>query len=54
MNLNFKWKLLESCTIEGDSPVHVKSLNSSSILSRAGHEKSCLNLPGPSGKAKYS
>ena len=25
-----------------------------SILSRAGHVKSCLNLPGPSGKAKYS
>ena len=22
-------------------------------LSRAGHEKSCLNQPGPSGKAKY-
>ncbi len=27
--------------------------DSSSILSRAGHVKSCLNLPGPSGKAKY-
>ena len=26
----------------------------SSILSSAGHEKSCMNLPGPSGKAKYS
>ena len=25
-----------------------------SILSRAGHVKSCLNLPGPSGKAKYT
>ena len=24
-----------------------------SILSKAGHVKSCLNLPGPSGKAKY-
>ena len=24
------------------------------ILSSAGHEKSCVNLPGPSGKAKYS
>ena len=22
--------------------------------SSAGHEKSCMNLPGPSGKAKYS
>ena len=27
--------------------------NSGSILSKAGHEESCLNLPGPSGKAKY-
>ena len=26
----------------------------SSILSSAGHEKSCVNPPGPSGKAKYS
>ena len=25
----------------------------SSILSRAGHVKSCLNQPEPSGKAKY-
>ena len=25
----------------------------SSILSRAGHVESCLNLPEPSGKAKY-
>jgi hypothetical protein len=25
-----------------------------SILSRAGPVKSCLNLPAPSGKAKYS
>jgi len=24
------------------------------FLSRAGHVKPCLNLPGPSGKAKYS
>ena len=27
---------------------------SDSILSRAGHVKSCLNLRGPSRKAKYS
>ena len=26
----------------------------SGILSSAGHEKSCVKLPGPSGKAKYS
>ena len=24
------------------------------ILSSAGHVKPCMNLPGPSGKAKYS
>ena len=24
------------------------------LLSNAGHEESCANLPGPSGKAKYS
>jgi hypothetical protein len=38
----------------GDSPVHEICLQDSSILSRAGHVKPCLNLPGPSGKAKYS
>ena len=50
MNLN----LLESRTIEGDSPVKVKRVINSSILSSAGHVKPCMNLPGPSGKAKYS
>ena len=39
---------------EGDNPVHKSDLLPSSILSTAGHEKSCGNLPGPSGKAKYS
>ena len=38
----------------GDSPVHEICLLDSSILSRAGHVKSCLNQPEPSGKAKYS
>ena len=41
-------------TTEGDSPVHEINLLSSSILSRTEHVKFCLNLPGPSGKAKYS
>ena len=50
MNLN----LLESRTIEGDSPVKVKRVINSGILSNAGHVKPCVNLPGPSGKAKYS
>ena len=45
--------LLESWTIAGDSPVHEMHLVPSGILSRAGHVRSCLNLPEPSGKAKY-
>ena len=44
------WK---KTTTKGDSPVHEIILIPNSILSRAGHVKSCLNLPGPSGKAKY-
>ena len=39
---------------KGDSPVHKNCLYDSSILSRAGHVKSCLKQPEPSGKAKYS
>ncbi len=31
-----------------------KLMRTRSILSRAGPEESCLNLPAPSGKAKYS
>ena len=45
---------MEIWTIEGESPVQVIFITDSSILSSAGHEKSCMNLPGPSGKAKYS
>ena len=45
---------LESADTEGDIPVHVVVLLVFSILSRAGPVKSCLNLPAPSGKAKYS
>ena len=47
------WKLLESSTVEGDSPVQVKTVIDSGILSSTGHGKPCVNLPGPSGKAKY-
>ena len=46
--------MLESMTVESDSLVQVIQLSDSSILSMAGHEESCLNLPGPPGKAKYS
>ena len=45
---------LESPAIVGDSPVREAESGSSAILSNAGHEKSCANPPGPSGKAKYS
>ena len=45
--------LLESDTAEGESPVRVQIDKDSGILSRSGHEKSWLNLRGPSRKAKY-
>ena len=44
---------LESPAIEHESCVQVIAPEVSGILSRAGHEESCLNLPGPPGKAKY-
>ena len=42
---------LEKATIVGDSPVSVNQQQSSS---RAGHEKSCLNMGRPLSKPKYS
>ena len=48
------WNNLERLTEDSDSLVQVIELSDSSILSMAGHEESCLNLPGPPGKAKYS
>ena len=48
------WNALEIATIEGDSPVWVRNVIGSGILSRAGHVKPCLNQAGPSAKAKYS
>ena len=47
-----KKKLLESNPIERDRRVFVSFKNDSSILSSAEHVKFCVNLPGPSGKAK--
>eukprot|EP00020_Sapocribrum_chincoteaguense_P000512 CAMPEP_0170741286 /NCGR_PEP_ID=MMETSP0437-20130122/6139_1 /TAXON_ID=0 /ORGANISM="Sexangularia sp." /LENGTH=63 /DNA_ID=CAMNT_0011079849 /DNA_START=280 /DNA_END=472 /DNA_ORIENTATION=- len=38
----------------GDSPVRARSVKDSGILSSAGHVKPCVNLAGPSAKAKYS
>jgi hypothetical protein len=52
--VNGKWKFLERNTIGGDSPVHEFHLLPSSILSNAGLETPCVNLPAPSGKAKHS
>ena len=48
------WNVLESSTIDGDSPVQVSLSGQDRYLSRAGHVKSCLNPRGPSRKAKYS
>ena len=45
---------LERATVDGDSPVRVKIVIHSGILSSAGHVKPCVNLAGPSVKAKYS
>ena len=44
---------LENVTKEGESPVQVSELIDSGILSSAGHVKPCVNLAGPSAKAKY-
>ena len=48
------WNVLESSTIDGDSPVQASVMIQERHLSRAGHVQSCLNLRGPSRKAKYS
>ena len=45
---------MEKTIIEGDNPVHDFLIKLISILSSAGHEESCVNLAGPSAKAKYS
>ena len=48
------WNVLESSIVEGDNPVQASVMIQDEHLSRAGHVKSCLNLRGPSRKAKYS
>ena len=52
--LFMKWNVLESSTIDGDSPVQASVMVQEWHLSRAGHVQSCLNPRGPSRKAKYS
>ena len=51
---DMNWNVLESSTIDGDSPVQASVMMQERHLSRAGHVKSCLNPRGPSRKAKYS
>ena len=48
------WNILESLAAEGESPVQASCYDQEYHLSRAGHVESCLNLRGPSRKAKYS
>ena len=52
--MTVNWNVLESSSKESERLVQVSLLCESSILSMAGHEESCLNPPGPPGKAKYS
>ena len=46
--------VLERRAAEGESPVCEALRLCFGILSSAGHEESCVNRPGPPGKAKYS
>ena len=46
-------KHLESCAVAGDSPLSESYIDVTVILSRAGHEESCLKPRGPPRKAKY-
>lgn len=48
-----QWKRLERRRVQGDTPVH-KGAQAVSSMSKAGHVVSCLNMGGPSSKAKYS
>ena len=48
-----KRKRLERRPVQGERPVRVEGMSQGGHLSRAGHEESCLNLRGPSRKAKY-
>ncbi len=54
INLIDRGRLLGRATEEGESPVlKIDKATLVKNLSRAGHEKSCLNLGGPPSKAKY-
>ena len=44
---------MERLTIAGESPLFETKVNSTGILSSAGHVEPRVNLGGPSPKAKY-
>ena len=48
------WNVLESSSIEGDTPVHENGIDLGLSPSTTGHVKSGGNLGGPPSKAKYS
>ena len=52
-DLSRKLNSLERLTEGGDSPVSEIDESIRKYLSRTGHEEPCLNLGGPSSKAKY-
>ena len=45
---------MEKYAKEGEGPVSEFLSDLASILSKTGHEESCLNLGGPPSKPKYS
>ena len=51
--LHLSQTVLERLATEGESPVGEMIETPCWYLSRAGHEKPCLNLGGPPSKAKY-
>lgn len=44
---------VESCTLDGESPVAESITSSHSNLSSMGHVNSCVNKQGPPCKAKH-
>ena len=52
--LECEWNVNGNCGQSGWEPLTRSIPGHNGILSNAEHEKFCANLPGPSGKAKYS
>ena len=52
---HFKVYFAENTRVSGIDECMLKQYRGTKLAkSRAGHEKSCLNMGGPSSKAKYS